>query len=155
MGAQTRFLSIRQTAAASVAVLATQSVLFGLHDIAHVHRHLAATAYPGFLIGRHALTLILGAALLALTPGLWRGTRTAVSLTIIGLVALAALNAGHGHFEPATVEAGLALMLVAGRGAFPLGCSNRPRPAIVLAAMGSWGLAAGAILSAPDVRHTA
>jgi lysyl-tRNA synthetase, class II len=156
MGAQIRFLSIRQTAAASVTVLATQSVLFGLHDVtAHVHRRLGATAYPVFPVGRHALELILGAALLALTPGLWRGTRTAVSLTIVGLVALAALNGSHGHFSEAIVEACLALMLTAGRGAFRLGCSNRPRPAIALAALSSWGLAAGAILSAPAVRHTA
>ncbi|MGH2893140.1 MAG: bifunctional lysylphosphatidylglycerol flippase/synthetase MprF, partial [Solirubrobacteraceae bacterium] len=156
MGAQIRFLSIRQTAAASVTVLATQSVIFGLHDVsAPMHRRLAATAYPGFPVGRHALELILGAALLALAPGLWRGTRTAVSLTIIGLVALAALNGGHGRFDQAAVEACLALMLAAGRGAFRLGCSNRPRPAIALAALGAWGLAAGAILSAPAVRHTA
>jgi lysyl-tRNA synthetase class 2 len=156
MGAQIRFLSIRQTAAASVTVLATQSVIFGLHDVsAHAHRRLAATAYPGFPVGRHALALILGASLLALAPGLWRGTRTAVSLTIVGLVALAALNGGHGHFDQATVEACLALMLTAGRGAFRLGCSNRPCPMIVLAALGAWGLAAGAILSAPGVRHTA
>ena len=156
MGAQIRFLSIRQTAAASVTVLATQSVLFGLHDLpGHAHRRLSATAYPGFPVGRHALAVILGAALLALTPGLWRGTRTAVSLTIVGLVALAALNASHGHFDEAIVEACLAVMLTAGRSAFPLGCSNRPRPAIALAALAAWGLAAGAILSAPAVRHTA
>ena len=156
MGAQIRFLSIRQTAAASVTVLATQSVIFGVHGVsAHAHRRLAVTAYPGFPVGRHALALILGAALLALIPGLWRGTRTAVSLTSIGLVALAALNAGHGRLGEAIVAACLALMLTAGRSAFPLGCSNRPRPAIALAALGAWGLAAGAILSAPDVRHTA
>jgi lysyl-tRNA synthetase class 2 len=156
MGAQIRFLSIRQTAAASVTVLATQSVLFGLHDLSgHVHRRLTATAYPGFPVGRHELAVILGAALLALTPGLWRGTRTAVSLTIVGLVALAALNGGHGHLDEATVEACLAIMLTAGRSAFRLGCSNRPRPAIALAALGAWGLAAGAIVSAPAVRHTA
>ena len=46
-------------------------------------------------------------------------------------------------------------MLTVGRSAFPLGCSNRPRPAIALAALAAWGLAAGAILSAPAVRHTA
>ena len=156
MGAQIRFLSIRQTAAASVTVLATQSVLSGLHDLpGHGHRRLSATAYPGFPVGRHALAVILGAALLALTPGLWRGTRTAVSLTIVGLVALAALNGSHGHFDEAIVEACLAVMLTAGRSAFPLGCSNRPRPAIALAALAAWGLAAGAILSAPAVRHTA
>jgi lysyl-tRNA synthetase class 2 len=156
MGAQNRFLSIRQTAAASVTVLATQSVVFGLQGMsAHGHRRLAATGYPGFPVGRHGLEVILGAALLSLIPGLWRGTRTAVSLTTIGLVALAAVNAAHGHLGAAIVEACLALMLTVGRGAFPLGCSNRPRPAIALAALGAWGLAAGAILSAPDVRHTA
>ncbi len=156
MGAQIRFLTIRQTAAASVTVLATQSVLSGLHNVSvHAHRRLAVTAYPGFPVGRHAVELILGAALLALAPGLWRGTRTAVSLTIIGLVALAALHGGHGRWAEATVEACLALMLTAGRGAFRLGCSNRPHPAIALAALAAWGLAAGAILSAPAVRHTA
>jgi lysyl-tRNA synthetase class 2 len=156
MGAQIRFLSIRQTAAASVAVLATQAVIFGLGAVrSHPHGRLAATEYPGFPIDRHALALILGAALLALTPGLWRGTRTAVSLTIIGLVALVALNAGHERYGEATVGACLALMLVLGRGAFRLGCSNRPRPAIAGAALVAWGLAAGAILSAPLVRHTA
>jgi lysyl-tRNA synthetase class 2 len=156
MGAQIRFLSIRQTAAASVAVLATQSVIFGLHGVTtHVHRRVIATAYPGFPVGRHALALMLGVALLALAPGLWRGTRTAVSLTVIGLVALAALNAGHARYGEAIVEGCLALLLMLGRGAFRLGCSNRPRPAITLAAMAAWGLAAGAIASAPDVRHTA
>jgi lysyl-tRNA synthetase, class II len=156
MGARIRFLSIRQTAAASVAVLATQSVLFGLDGVSrHAHHRLAVAAYPGFRLGHHALALIIGAALLALTPGLWRGTRTAVSLTIIGLVALAALNAGRGRFGEATVEACLALMLTLGRGAFRLGCSNRPRPAIALAAVVSWGLAAGAVVSAPAVRDTA
>jgi lysyl-tRNA synthetase class 2 len=156
MGPQIRFLSIRQTAAVSVAVLATQAVVFGLHEVsAQAHRRLAVAAYPGFPMGRHAVELILGAALLALTPGLWRGTRTAVSLTVIGLVALAALNAGHGHYAPAIVEASLAIMLTVGRGAFRLGCSNRPRPAIALAALGAWSLAAGAILSAPALRHTA
>ena len=98
---------------------------------------------------------ILGAALLALTPGLWRGTRTAVSLTVIGLVALAALNGGHGRYGDAAVEAGLALLLALGRRAFRLGCSNRPAPVVACAALVAWGLAAGAVLSAPDVRHTA
>src|ERR1700759_3659579 len=155
MGAQIRFLSVRQTAAASVAVLATQSVIHGLHQVhSEAHRRLAA-ADPGFPLGRHDVALILGAALLALTPGLWRGTRTAVSLTIIGLVALAALNAGHGRFGDASVEAGMAVLLTLGRGALRLGCSNRPAPVVAGAALVAWGLAAGAVLSAPAVRHTA
>lgn len=156
MDAQFRFLSVRQAAAASVTVLATQSVLFGLHDASgHPHRRLAVTAYPGYPVSRHDLELILGAALLALIPGLWRGTRTAVSLTIMGLVALAGLHAAHGHVGAAIVEASVAVMLTVGRAAFPLGCTNRPRPAIALGAVAAWGLAAGAIASAPDVRHTA
>jgi lysyl-tRNA synthetase class 2 len=156
MGEQIRFPPVRHAAAASVTVLATQSVLFGLRDgSAHVHGRLAVTAYPGLPVGRHALELIVGAALLALIPGLWRGTRTAVSLTITGLVALAALNAGHGHVGEATVETSLAVLLTAGRAAFPLGCSNRPRPAIALAAVAAWSMAAGAIISAPAVRHSA
>jgi lysyl-tRNA synthetase class 2 len=101
------------------------------------------------------VALILGGALLALTPGLWRGTRTAVSLTVVGLVALAALNAGHGRFGDASVEAGMAFLLMLGRGAFRLGCSNRPAPVVAGAALVAWGLAAGAVLSAPAVRHTA
>jgi lysyl-tRNA synthetase class 2 len=118
------------------------------------HRRLVV-AYPGFPIGGHDVALILGAALLALTPGLWRGTRTAVSLTVIGLVALAALNAGHGRFGDASVQAGMALLLTLGRRAFRLGCSNRPAPVVAGAALVAWGLAAGAVLSAPAVRHTA
>ena len=117
--------------------------------IPSAHGRLAAAAYPGLPIGRHDVALILGAALLALTPGLWRGTRTAVSLTVIGLVALAALNAGHGRYGDAAVEAGLALLLALGRGAFRLGCSNRPGPVVACAALVAWGLAAGAVLSAP------
>jgi len=156
MGAQIRFLSIRQTAAASVAVLATQSVLYGLHAVhPEAHRRLAAAAYPGLPLGRHDVAIILGAALLALTPGLWRGTRTAVSLTVVGLVALAALNAGHGRYGDAAVEASLALLLALGRRSFRLGCSNRPGPVVAGAALVAWGLAVGAVLSAPAVRHTA
>jgi lysyl-tRNA synthetase class 2 len=156
MGAQIRFLSVRQTAAASVALLATQSALYGLRGVhASDHHDLAVAGAQGFLIGRHGLALVLGAALLALTPGLWRGTRTAVSLTVIGLAALAALNAGHGRYGDAAVEAGLALLLSLGRGAFRLGCSNRPRPVIAGGALVAWGLAVGAVVSAPDVGRTA
>lgn len=156
MGGQIRFLSIRQAAATAVMVLATQTVIVGLRGAtAHLHRRIAETTYPGFPVGHHALALIVGGALLSLTPGLWRGTRTAVSLTIVGLVALVALNADHSHVAEAIVEGCLAVMLVRGRRAFRLGCSNRPRPAIALAALAAWSLAAGAILSAPAVRHTA
>jgi lysyl-tRNA synthetase class 2 len=155
MGAQIRFLSVRQAAAVAITVLATQSVIFGLTapDPAP-HPGLGGAVYD-LPAGRHVVALILGAALLALTPMVWRGTRTAVALTITGLLALAALNAGHGRYAEAAVEACLGLMLALGLGAFRLGCSNRPRPAIACAALLAWGLAFGAVLSAPLLSHTA
>jgi lysyl-tRNA synthetase class 2 len=156
MGAQIRFLSIRQAAAISVSVLAGQSVIFGLSGLDSGRHRRFDHPVAGLPPSRHVLALVLGVALLALTPRLWRGTRTAVALTIAGLMALAALNAGHGRFGAAAVEAVLALMLALGHGAFRLGCSNRPRPAIVCAAAIAWGLVgSAAALSAPVVRHAA
>jgi lysyl-tRNA synthetase, class II len=51
----------------------------------------------------------------------------------------------------AALELALAVMLVAARRSFPLGCRNRPRLAIVLAALGAWGLAYCAVRVAPLV----
>ncbi|HET8976918.1 MAG TPA: phosphatidylglycerol lysyltransferase domain-containing protein [Solirubrobacteraceae bacterium] len=155
MGARLDLIHLRRPAAFAVAVLALESVLYGLggRDVS-----------PGALGGLHAAwisgavraaALLVGLALLVLTPRLWRGTRTAVTLTIAGLVALAVLNAGHGRPAAAALQAGLALMLALSRRAFRLGCSNRPRPAIVLAAALAWGLAVGALLLAPLVRSAA
>jgi lysyl-tRNA synthetase class 2 len=156
MGAQIRFLSIRQAAAVAVSVLATQSVLFGASGRDPGRHRRFDHPVTGLPPSRHILALVLGVALLALTPRLWRGTRTAVALTIAGLVALAALNAGHGRYGTAAVEAALALMLSLGLGAFRLGCSNRPRPAIVCAAAVAWGLVGcAAALTAPVIRHAA
>jgi lysyl-tRNA synthetase, class II len=147
-----RFLSVRQAAALSVTVIATQSVIFGLAALPPRPRAAGAAHLPA---STHALALILGVALLALTPRLWRGTRTAVALTIAGLLGLTALNAGHGRYLEATVAAGLALMLALGRSAFQLGCSNRPRRGIAWAAGLAWALAVCAVLVTPLVRHTA
>jgi lysyl-tRNA synthetase, class II len=128
-------------------VLATQSVIFGLAD-PKPHHATARAAVPHLPAGAHVLVLVLGVTLLALTPRLWRGTRTAVTLTIIGLLGLSALSAGHGHIADATVQAGVALMLGLGRRAFRLGCSNRPSPAITGAAAIAWTLALAAVLLA-------
>jgi lysyl-tRNA synthetase class 2 len=149
-----RFLSIRQSAALSVTVLATQSVIFGVatFDRRHSSGRLAAPQLPA---GAHVLVLVLGVTLLVLTPRLWRGTRTAVALTIAGLLGLAALSAAHGRFADASVQAGVALMLGLGRRAFRLGCSNRPRPALTGAAAIAWGLACAAVLIATLSHGTA
>lgn len=135
-------------------MLATQSVIFGLAalDPRSPARRLAVPHVPP---GAHIVALVLGVTLLVLMPRLWRGTRTAVALTIIGLVGLAALNAAHGRYAETTVEAGLALLLGLGRRAFRLGCSNRPRPVIAGAAVVAWGLAYAAVRCAPLVRRAA
>ena len=74
------------------------------------------------------------------------GTRTAVSLAIVGLAALAALNLVKGHYGEAVVELTLVVLLAAGRSSFPLGCRNRPHLAMVCAAVAAWGLTYCALL---------
>ena len=64
---------------------------------------------------------------------------------------LTVLSVLRGHYEQASLEAALAVMLVAARSSFPLGCRNRPRLAVVLAALGAWGLAYCALRVAPLV----
>jgi lysyl-tRNA synthetase class 2 len=85
-------------------------------------------------------------------PRLWRGTRTAVALAALGLTALATLNVVKGHWGEAIVELSLAALLTSARRSFPLGCRNRPRVAVVAAAVGAWGLAWCAVRLAPLVR---
>jgi lysyl-tRNA synthetase class 2 len=151
-----RFLTVRQSAAISVTVLAIESVIAGVTAPDPPPRPLpGGLALPRLPAATHVLSVIVGLALVALAPRLWRGTRTAVTLAVLGLVTLAALNAGHGRYADATVQAGLAVLLAMARGAFRLGCSNRPRPSIVCAALVTWSLAFGALVCAPLVRHTA
>ena len=128
-------------------MLATQSVIFGLAGL-DPRDSSRRPVTPELPAAGHVGALALGVPLLVLTPRLWRGTRTAVALTIGGLLGLAALNAVHGRGAEASVEAGVALMLGLGRRAFRLGCSNRPRPAIAGAAAIAWALACAAVLAA-------
>jgi lysyl-tRNA synthetase, class II len=104
------------------------------------------------------LAVIAGLGLLVLTPKLWRGTRTAVPLAIAGLGALAVLNMVKGlDYEDAALELCLAALLALGRGAFPLGCRNRPRLTVVCTAVGAWALTYCAVLVGPaasDRGHT-
>src|SRR6202012_1065228 len=115
---------------------------------------------PGGLVspdapaGARGTALILGLALLVLTPRVWRGTRTAVALAIVALLALAVLNLEDAHYAVGGLQAGVALTLALARSAFRLGCSNRPRRRIVVAALGAWILAAAALACAPLVGST-
>ena len=95
------------------------------------------------------LTAVIGLALLALTPRLWRGTRMAASLAVVGMLALAAINLARADFDEAVIECCLAGLLWGGRAAFPLGCRNRPRLAVVVAALAAWALAYCAMIVAP------
>ncbi len=96
------------------------------------------------------LALLVGLALLVLVPKLARGHRTAVRLAIALLVLLAVLNIVKGlEYEEAALALSLALVLTVTRRAFSLGSSNRPRPALVLAATATWLLVYAAVLVGP------
>ncbi len=133
-------------------MLATEAVLSGLAPDASGGESLLGRLTPTDLPSEaHALSGLVGLALLVLTPRLWRGTRTAVSLAIVGLGGLAALNLFGGHYGEGIVQLALASMLALGRGSFRLGCRNRPRLTVVCAAAGAWALAYTTLRLAPLV----
>ena len=148
IGARIRFLTVRQAAALAVAVLAIDAVLSGIAQVGAQGAAVRAgvTEFP---LETHLLSVIAGLGLLALTPRLWRGTRTAAALAGIGLATLATLTALRGHWSQTAVELCLCALLVRARGSFPLGSRNRPRAAVVCAALGAWGLAYIALRFAP------
>jgi lysyl-tRNA synthetase class 2 len=135
-------------------VLALESVIYGLAGPELAPSLARGLTSPDVPAATRVAVLILGLALLALTPRVWRGTRTAVALAITALVALTVLNFEDARFAVAGLEAGVALTLALARSAFRLGCSNRPRPRIVVAALAAWALAAAALASAPLVGST-
>ncbi len=152
MNARIRFLTVRQSAAVAVAVLAVDAVLSGIaNDDPHRQSLLGGLTPPDLPSELQVLSVIVGLALLALTPRLWRGTRTAVPISVGGLGALAVISAVKGHTEEAAVQLLLALLLALGRRAFPLGCRNRPQLAVVCAAVAAWGLAYLTVRLAPLV----
>jgi lysyl-tRNA synthetase class 2 len=156
IGARFRFLNVRQSAALAVAVLAIEAVLSGIALPDSRHQTLLARLEPSGLPSEvHVLSVLVGLALLATAPRLWRGTRTAVSLAILGLTVLATLNLAKGQLGEAAVELSLAGLLTGGRRSFPLGCRSRPRLAVVAAAVGAWGLAYCALRLAPLVHGRA
>jgi len=146
-----RCLTVRQSAALGVAAIASEAVLSAASPVdPHRQRLIAELTPPGLPSVAHVLAALVGLALLVLVPGLWRGTRTAVSLAIVGV--LAALSIVKGlEYEEAIPEACLAVLLARGRSAFPLGCRNRPRVALLCGALGAWALTCCALLAAPLV----
>jgi lysyl-tRNA synthetase, class II len=153
MGARLSPLRLRRLAAVAISLLALETVVYGLAGADSVGGR-GGVLIPDAPAGARLAALALGLALLALIPRVWRGTRTALALTITALLALAVLSAEHHRVAVAALQAGLAVILVLARGAFPLGCSNRPRPRIVLAALGAWVLAAAALAMAALVART-
>lgn len=142
---------LRQLSAVAVAALALEAILAGLaRGMPHRQLLFGGQMPAGFPRGEnHVIIAMLGVALLAVAPRLWRGTRMAVSLALVGVLALAAVNLARADYDEVAIECCLAAMLWIGRGAFPLGCRNRPRLAVVLAALAAWMLAYCAMIVAP------
>lgn len=149
----TRLISFRRVAAAGVAAAGLEGLFSAatpnLPARDRLLRHLAPAALPS---AAHLLALVAGLALLLLAPRLWRGTKTAASLAIVWLALLALLNLVKGlDYEETVLDLCLLVLVVIGRGAFPLGCRSRPRLAAVCAALGAWALTWCAELITPLV----
>lgn len=149
IGAQIRFLTVRQAAALAVAVVAIDAVVTGLaHAVARPDSR-TETGLGLLPPETHILAVLVGLALISVVPRLLRGTATALSLAVAGLLVLAGLSAFRGHWMEMLIEASLGVLLLRGRRAFPLGCRNRPRRNAVMAAAGAWVLAYVALRVAP------
>jgi lysyl-tRNA synthetase, class II len=151
IGARIRFLTVRQSAALAVAVLAVDAVLSGVASDDGRHALLGGLVTPDLPSEVQVLSVMVGLALLAVAPRLWRGTRTAVPLATGGLLLLAVTSVVKGRWEAAGLEIGLAALITLGRRSFRIGCRNRPQLAVVCAAVGAWGLTYLALRLAPLV----
>ena len=141
-----RSLTVRQSAALGVAAAGLEAALLAGARSDPVHRRLVARLAPAALpTPAHLLVLLVGVLLVAVAPRLWRGTRAAVRLAVGLLCVVAVLNLVRGFEFAPVVEIGLAAVLFAGRGAFPLGSSNRTHPLLVAAGIGTWALACLAV----------
>jgi lysyl-tRNA synthetase, class II len=154
-----RSMTFRQSAALGVAAVGIEAVLSAATpNDPRGQRIIGRIAPPALPSVAHLLALLAGLALLLLVPKLWRGTRTAVPVAIAGLGILAILNIVKGlDFDEAALDVSLAMLLALGRGAFPLGCRNRPHLAAVSAAVGAWAVTYCAVLVRPlvsDHGHT-
>jgi lysyl-tRNA synthetase, class II len=141
-----RSLTVRQSAALGVAAAGLEAALLAGARSDPVHRRLVARLAPAALpTPAHLLVLLVGILLVAVAPRLWRGTRAAVRLAVGLLCVVAVLNLVRGFEFAPVVDIGLAAVLFAGRGAFPLGSSNRTHPVLVAAGVATWALACLAV----------
>jgi lysyl-tRNA synthetase class 2 len=133
-----------------------------LDAVASSLAHFAGHRAPGPGAGHelppetHVAALLTGLMLLVLVPRLWRGTRTAAGLATAGVATLVFLSLLGGYEVAAIVQLSLCGLLVWARASFHLGCRNRPRLAVVVAALGAWLLAYATLRLAPLAHaHTA
>jgi hypothetical protein len=139
-------LTVRQSAALGVAAAGLEAALLAGARSDPVHRRLVARLAPGALpTPAHLLVLLVGVLLVAVAPRLWRGTRAAVRLAVGLLCVVAVLNLVRGFEYAPVVDIGLAVVLFAGRRAFPLGSSNRTHPLLVAAGIATWAVACLAV----------
>lgn len=156
-----RSLTIRQIVAFPVMAMGIAAVLGPEVVSHHVHTPGATHPHHAFPTAFRVLDLLMGLALLVLTPKLLRGIWAAVPLTVGALAAISVLHLMTPlGFGAAAVALLLAVVLAFGKRAFPLGSRNRPPGALVFAASGAWVLAYFAAVAAPgvsansgDVRH--
>jgi lysyl-tRNA synthetase, class II len=147
--ARIRFLTVRQAASIAISALAIDAVLYGFAHAAVDHD---AVAYRGLLPPEtRVVSILAGLVLLTLVPRLLRGTRTALSVATIAVGVLASLSAFGGHWSRMAIQLALCLLLIRARGAFSLGCRNRPRQTVLCAAVGAWLAAYVALRLAPLV----
>lgn len=101
----------------------------------------------------HVVAALAGLVLIGLSRSMIRGTKRAVDITVVLLVAVAVLNMAKGlDYEEGALTLTLAALLVAGRGAFTRGTTSRPGLVAGAAAVGVL-TAAYALSIAPLLVH--
>ena len=146
-------LRVARCGAFAVAVLATEAVVSGLTaDVARPAPLLRPAHAPSLPPETHLAAILIGLALLAIVPAMWRSIRRAMVLAVVGLLALVALNILRADYGEALIELCLVSLLAAGRATFKRGCVARPRLLVVYAACAGWGLVYCALLLVPVLR---
>jgi len=146
-------LRVARCGAVAVAALATEAVVSGLTADSSRPAPLLRPAHaPSLPPETHLAAILIGVALLATVPAMWRSIRRAMVLAVVGLLALVALNILRADYGEALIEVCLISLLAAGRATFKLGCVPRPRLLLVYAACAGWGLFYCALLLVPLLR---
>ncbi len=146
-------LRVARCGAFAVAALGTEAVVSGLSaDAARPAPLLRPAHAPSLPPETHLAAILIGVALLATVPAMWRSCRRAMVLAVVGLLALVALNILRAEYGEALIEVCLVSLLAAGRGTFKLGCAPRPRLLVVYAACAGWGLVYCVLLLVPLLR---